>query len=166
MGEGTRMVIMEGLVLSVIGVAGIFYFWARASDRKQKARIARIARIARLQRTNGPEANIWYMNLKGRRTTRRITIESIRPRGQDWLITAWCHEKKDFLVFCASRMYKYFDLNTCEDIPNVVDYFAKMAKDLAASKKEQLKKQLATNTIRNISERRHVPDMHEMKKAA
>lgn len=151
---------MEGLILPVIGVAVVFYLWARASDRKQKERIARIARIARLQRTNGPEANIWYMNLKGRRSTRRITIESIRPRGQDWLITAWCHEKKDFLVFCASRMYKYFDLNTCEDIPNVVEYFSKMAKNLAAEKKAQVKKHLKISTMNNIS------DMDEMKKAA
>jgi hypothetical protein len=64
------------------------------------------------------------MNLRGKRYIWQITIESVRPRGQDWVITAWCHEKNEFLIFYASRMYEYFDLNRFQQIGNVPAYFA------------------------------------------
>jgi hypothetical protein len=63
------------------------------------------------------------MNMRGRRNTWLISIESVKPRGQDWQITAWCYEKNEFLVFYASRMYEYFDLKVHEEVKNVPAYF-------------------------------------------
>jgi predicted DNA-binding transcriptional regulator YafY len=62
------------------------------------------------------------MNLKGRKFTWKITIESVKPNGEDWIITAWCHEQKDFLVFYASRIYQYFDLTQYREIKNIHEY--------------------------------------------
>ncbi len=109
---------MNPLYIAIIGVV-IFYTWYRANGRKIQERIDRINRIL----IHGPDARICYMNMRGKRYIWQITIESVRKKGQDWVVTAWCHEKNEFLVFYASRMYEYFDLKRFKEIENVPAYF-------------------------------------------
>lgn len=97
----------------------IFYVWYRVNSKNIQARIERINRVI----IHGPDARICYMNMRGKRYIWQITIESVKKKGQDWVITAWCHEKNDFLVFYASRMYEYFDLKKFQEIKNVPAYF-------------------------------------------
>lgn len=123
---------MDALVLSIVAFLLVLYLWIASTGRKLKARIARIRKI------HGPDASICYMNLRGKRSTLQITIESIRPHGRDWVVTAWCYEKKEFVVFCASRMYKYFDLIQHEEITNVQDYFSKRFKALSTPHPEEV----------------------------
>jgi predicted DNA-binding transcriptional regulator YafY len=121
---------MEALMyLSVVFVM-IIYLWASTTGKKWKARVARIRKV------HGADARISYMDLKGKRTTREITIETAKPHGRDWLVTAWCHEKKEFFVFHASRMYEYIDLKQIQEIKNVPAYFTERfaAKSEAARK--------------------------------
>lgn len=92
------------------------YLWASATGRKWRARLARIKRI------HGPDARIGYMDLRGRRSVMEISIESVRRKGKDCLVTAWCYEKKDFLVFHANRIYEYTDLHQTRQVTNVPDY--------------------------------------------
>ena len=109
---------MDALTLLIVAVVVSLYLWIISSGRKLKARIARIRRI------HWPDAKICYMDLRGRRGTWQITIESIRPRGKDWLIVAWCHEKKGFFTYNASRIYEYVDLNHVQEVKNIPDYFS------------------------------------------
>lgn len=95
----------------------VFSFWAHTSGRRLKARIERI------QKVHGPDARIGYMNKRGKRYIWEITIESVRPKGQDWIITAWCHQKNEFLIFYASQLYEYFDLVRFQEVSNVPAYF-------------------------------------------
>jgi predicted DNA-binding transcriptional regulator YafY len=93
----------------------IFYIWYARNGRKLQERIERIRRIM----IHGPDARICYMNMRGKRYILQITIESVMQKGQDWIVTAWCHEKNEFVVFYASRMYEYFDLKHFQEIKNV-----------------------------------------------
>ena len=95
----------------------ICYIWSKFSGRKLDARIERISKV------HGPDARIGYMTRRGKRFTWQITIESVKPKGRDWIITAWCHEENEFLIFQASRMYEYFDFNRYQEITNVPAYF-------------------------------------------
>jgi len=109
---------MTSLYLSLAFVA-VFYFWYSSSRRKIQARIERVRRV----HVQGPDARICYMNMKGKRYIWQITIESVTKKGQDWVVTAWCHERNEFLIFYASRMYEYFDLRRFQEIKNVPAYF-------------------------------------------
>lgn len=110
---------MNPLYIAIACVV-VFYVWYRANSKKLQERTERINRIS----IHGPDARICYMNMAGKRYIWQITIESVKKRGQDWVITAWCHEKNDFLVFYASRMYEYFDLKRFQEITNVPAYFS------------------------------------------
>lgn len=110
---------MNLLVVAML-VLTILYLWSSVYGQKIKARVARIRKV---HGADGPDAKICYMNMRGKRYTWQITIESVKPRGQDWVITAWCHEKEEFLVFYASRMYEYLDLRRYREIKNVPAYF-------------------------------------------
>ncbi|WP_413288196.1 hypothetical protein [Bdellovibrio sp. HCB337] len=112
---------MDNFILALVALV-VFFIWYMANGKKLQARIERIRRIH--GRLRGPDARIGYMNLKGKRYTWQITIETVQPKGKDWIVTAWCHEKNDFLVFHASRMYEYFDLNALQEIKNVPAYFS------------------------------------------
>lgn len=111
----------ELLPLAVVGSL-IFILWAHSSGQKLKVRIERLARI-RLK--GGPDANISYMNLHGRRSIRKITIESIKPHGNDWLVIAWCHKKKGFFIFTVSRIAWCYDLKQNKEVADVYDFFAR-----------------------------------------
>lgn len=91
----------------------LVYLWASATGRKWRARLARIQRI------HGPDARIGYMDIKGRRSILDISIESVKAKGQDCLITAWCFQKKEFIVFHANRIYEYTDLHKTRQVTNV-----------------------------------------------
>jgi hypothetical protein len=106
---------MKNLGIS-LGLLLIFYFWAAYRGRKLKARIERIRKV------HGPDARICYMNMRGKRFTWQISIESVRRRGKDWVVTAWCYEKDEFLIFYASRIYDYFDFNRYQEVRNVSEY--------------------------------------------
>ena len=92
------------------------YLWASATGRKWRAQVARIRKI------HGPDARIGYMDLRGRRSILDISIESVKPKGHDCIITAWCHQKKAFLVFHANRIYEFTDLHETRHVTNVPDY--------------------------------------------
>lgn len=109
---------MTFLLIS-LALAGVIYLVAASYGRKARARILRIRKVK-----GPPHLQVSYMNMRGKRYTWRLTIESVRPRKQDWIVTAWCHEKKDFLVFYASRMYACLDFQTREEIKNVPAYFS------------------------------------------
>lgn len=107
---------MNLLLIAMIFLS-VLYLWSSAYGRRVRARTARIRNVHR------PDAIIRYMNMRGKRYIWKITIESVQPRGKDWVVTAWCYEKNEFLTIYASRMYEYFDLNIYEDIKNVPAYF-------------------------------------------
>lgn len=111
---------MDNFVLS-LSVLTVFFIWYIANGKKIRERIERVRRVN--SRIGGPDARIGYMNMRGKRYHWQITIESVKPKGNDWVITAWCHEKNEFLVFYASRMYEYFDLTALQEVKNVPAYF-------------------------------------------
>jgi predicted DNA-binding transcriptional regulator YafY len=108
------------LLVVAMAVLLILVFWSSVYGRKIRKRVNR---IRKLMAGEGPDARICYMTMKGKRHTWQITIESARPRGQDWVVTAWCHEKEEFFVFYASRMYEYLDLRHYREVQNVPAYF-------------------------------------------
>jgi predicted DNA-binding transcriptional regulator YafY len=109
---------MDDLKLIATALILMFYLWSVKSGRKIKARIERIRKV------HGPDAKMCYMDLHGKRSAREITIESVKPQGRDFIVIAWCHQKKEFLEFHASRMYEYVDMHTWEEVTNVPNYFA------------------------------------------
>jgi len=100
-------------------IMAVFFVWYFFNGRKLKDRIERIRRV----QVHGPDARICYMNMSGKKYIWQIAIESVKPRGQDWVVTAWCYEKKEFLEISASRIYEYFDLIRFKEIKNVPAYF-------------------------------------------
>lgn len=108
-----------GSFLIAMACLAVFYIWHVTTRKRIQARTERIRRV----HIQGPDARICYMNMKGKRYIWQITIESVTQKGQDWIITAWCYEKNEFLIFYASRMYEYFDLKRFQEIKNVPAYF-------------------------------------------
>jgi hypothetical protein len=95
----------------------IVYLWSSRTGRRWKARLARIRKVQE------PDARIGYMDLRGKRSVREISIESAKRSGPEWLVTAWCHKKKEFFIFHSARMYEFTDLKRNRDLINVQAYF-------------------------------------------
>lgn len=69
-------------------------------------------------------AQISYTDNAGQRSERRITMKAIQQTyDNDYLITAYCHEKQAERSFKLSRISKFVDLETGEIFPDPRKYF-------------------------------------------
>jgi TM2 domain-containing membrane protein YozV/uncharacterized tellurite resistance protein B-like protein len=69
-------------------------------------------------------AHISYSDAKGQRSERRITIKTIQKTyDDDYIITAYCHEKKAQRSFKLSRIDKLVDMETGEVFSDPSKYF-------------------------------------------
>lgn len=69
-------------------------------------------------------AHISYRDIKGQRSERRITMKTIqKSNDDDYLITAYCHEKQAQRSFKLSRIDKLVDMETGELFSDPSRYF-------------------------------------------
>lgn len=69
-------------------------------------------------------AFIAYVDASGQRSERRITMKSIHKTYEnDYIITAFCHERKAERSFKLSRIEKLVDMETGEIFPEPKQYF-------------------------------------------
>lgn len=81
---------------------------------------------------------IEYVDSRGARSKRRITVHGCRPQAGDALILAYCHERRAARHFKASRMRSVVDLATGEifdDAALIVTNFGLLAADAASELK-------------------------------
>lgn len=72
---------------------------------------------------------IVYVDSRGRKSQRRITVKSLKPQESDLLIRAFCHERQATRSFKASRIQQIVDLDTGEVAEDASEFFATYLSD-------------------------------------